>query len=220
MLAPAFDNNKVIVIFVLGGPGAGKGTQCSMLVQAHNFCHLSAGDLLRAEQIRQGSEYGELIRTNIREGKIVPSYVTLKLLEIAMAKALQEKVGEDDGWSNGRGRFLIDGFPRKMDQAELFDDTICLSTVTLFYDTTEDVLKSRLLGRAKTSDREDDNIESILKRFRTYKEETMPVIEHYQSQNKVIKIDSSDSIEQVYTATEQVIERFLNPVTHGDMTIT
>lgn len=164
---------------------------------------LAAGDLLRAEQIRQGSEYGELIRTNIREGKIVPSYVTLKLLEIAMAKALQEKVGEDDGWSNGRGRFLIDGFPRKMDQAELFDDTvslsqilmalshshkICLSTVTLFYDTTEDVLKSRLLGRAKTSDREDDNIESILKRFRTYKEETMPVIEHYQSQNKVIKV--------------------------------
>jgi len=145
MPPPAFDNNKVTVIFVLGGPGAGKGTQCSMLVQAHNFCHLSgpfatlfsvlalnllaAGDLLRAEQIRQGSKYGELIGTNIREGRIVPSYITLKLIEIAMIKALQEKAGEDDGWDHGHGRFLIDGFPRNMDQAELFDDTVSLSQI-------------------------------------------------------------------------------------------
>jgi len=164
---------------------------------------LPAGDLLRAEQIRQGSKYGQLIGTNIREGRIVPSYITLKLIEIAMIEALQEKAGEDDGWNHGHGRFLIDGFPRNMDQAELFDDTvslsqifmalshslkICLSTVTLFYDTTEEILTDRLLGRAKTSGREDDNIESILKRFRTYKEETMPVIEHYQSQNKIIKV--------------------------------
>ncbi|KAF5357832.1 hypothetical protein D9756_001801 [Leucocoprinus leucothites] len=211
MSNPTFDNAKVTVIFVLGGPGAGKGTQCSKLVDGYNFCHLSAGDLLRAEQNREGSQYGDLIRTNIREGKIVPSYVTLKLLEIAMAAALKERDGQDNGWKDGHGRFLIDGFPRKMDQAELFDDTICLSALTLFYDTTEKVLTDRLLERAKTSGREDDNLDSILKRFRTYKEETMPVIERYQSQNKVVQIDSSGTIEQVYQATVKVIEKVLYP---------
>jgi UMP-CMP kinase len=54
---PAFSGDKVTVLFVLGGPGAGKGTQCANLVRDYNFTHLSAGDLLRAEQERPGSEY-------------------------------------------------------------------------------------------------------------------------------------------------------------------
>lgn len=58
---------------MIGGPGVGKGTQCHYLVRDFGFVHLSAGDLLRAEQNREGSEFGELIKTYIREGKIVSS---------------------------------------------------------------------------------------------------------------------------------------------------
>jgi len=68
---PTFSPQQVSVIFVLGGPGAGKGTQCANLVRDYGFVHLSAGDLLREEQNREGSEFGELIKTYIREGKIV-----------------------------------------------------------------------------------------------------------------------------------------------------
>lgn len=68
---PTFSPKDVSVIFVLGGPGAGKGTQCANLVRDFGFVHLSAGDLLREEQNREGSEFGELIKTYIREGKIV-----------------------------------------------------------------------------------------------------------------------------------------------------
>jgi UMP-CMP kinase len=70
---PAFGPGEASVIFVLGGPGAGKGTQCANLVRDYGFVHLSAGDLLRAEQNREGSEFGELIKTYIRDGKIVSS---------------------------------------------------------------------------------------------------------------------------------------------------
>jgi UMP-CMP kinase len=108
-------------------------------VDEFGFCHLSgmfaspisfvltadmleAGDLLRAEQHRQGSEYRDLIQTCIREGNIVPMEVTIKLLEIAM-KAAMDKSRSEDRWGNGHGRFLIDGFPRKMDQAVKFDET-------------------------------------------------------------------------------------------------
>lgn len=84
-----------------------------------------AGDLLRAEQEREGSEYGELIKDYIKEGNIVPMEVTIKLLENAMRSAIDErKESTHTGWQNGRGRFLIDGFPRKMDQAIKFDETV------------------------------------------------------------------------------------------------
>ncbi|KIY62306.1 P-loop containing nucleoside triphosphate hydrolase protein [Cylindrobasidium torrendii FP15055 ss-10] len=117
-----FDASKVSVLFVLGGPGAGKGTQCARLVESFNFCHLSAGDLLRAEQTREGSEFGEMIRTHIREGTVVPMEVTIKLLENAMVDAVKTKTGDE--WSDGKGRFLIDGFPRKMDQALKFEEQV------------------------------------------------------------------------------------------------
>lgn len=84
---------------------------------------IAAGDLLRAEQVREGSQYGELIQTCIREGSIVPMEVTIKLLENAMLEAL--KGGKSgDGWGEGKGRFLIDGFPRKMDQAIKFEEDV------------------------------------------------------------------------------------------------
>lgn len=82
-----------------------------------------AGDLLRAEQDREGSEFGDMIRTYIREGQIVPMEVTVKLLENAMRAALDSKK-DTDGWGEGKGRFLIDGFPRKMDQALKFDQEV------------------------------------------------------------------------------------------------
>jgi len=92
---------KPQVLFVLGGPGAGKGTQCARLVQEFGFVHLSAGDLLREER-DSGSPDGEMIERNIREGKIVPVVVTVKLIQKAMARAAPQ----------GGGKFLIDGFPR------------------------------------------------------------------------------------------------------------
>jgi UMP-CMP kinase len=82
-------DNKPSVIFVLGGPGSGKGTQCSKMVTDYSFVHLSAGDLLRAERDREGSELGELINSYIVEGKIVPVAITCKLIENAM---------KDNGW--------------------------------------------------------------------------------------------------------------------------
>jgi len=195
-----------MVIYVLGGPGAGKGTQCGRLVEDFGFCHLSAGDLLRAEQQRKGSEYGDLIRTYIREGNIVPMAVTVKLLENAMRAALNEgRPGE--GWANGGGRFLVDGFPRKMDQALKFDQEVCLASTVIFFQTTEEVMLKRLLKRGETSGREDDNVESIKKRFHTYKEQTMPVIEYYAEQGKVAEIDSTATVEDVHKEASALVKK-------------
>lgn len=99
---PTFSPEAVSVVYVLGGPGAGKGTQCANLVRDYGFKHLSAGDLLRAEQNRPDSEFGAMIREYIADGKIVPMEVTVQLLENAMTDDIKSREG-------GGGRFLIDG---------------------------------------------------------------------------------------------------------------
>lgn len=99
---PTFSPDSVSVVYVLGGPGAGKGTQCVNLVRDYGFKHLSAGDLLRAEQNRPDSEFGGMIREYITDGKIVPMEVTVQLLENAMTDDIKSREG--GGW-----RFLIDG---------------------------------------------------------------------------------------------------------------
>jgi len=188
--SPLWDADKVTVIFVLGGPGAGKGTQCAKLVADYGFKHLSAGDLLREEQDRPGSEFGEMIKSYIKEGTIVPMEVTVQLLENAMKSSME---GE-----NKKGLFLIDGFPRKLDQAHAFERTVVPSKFTLFFDCSEAVMEKRLLHRGETTGRADDNIESIKKRFRTFVETSMPVVDEFESQGRVVKVNAERAPVEVY----------------------
>ncbi|KAF2842650.1 UMP-CMP kinase-like protein [Patellaria atrata CBS 101060] len=186
---PLYDPSEATVVFVLGGPGSGKGTQCAFLVRDYAFKHLSAGDLLREEQDRPDSEFGEMIKDYIKDGQIVPMEVTIQLLENAMTASIEK---------DNKRLFLIDGFPRKMDQALKFEEAVVPSKFTLFFDCPEDVMQERLLNRGKTSGRSDDNLESIKKRFRTFVETSMPVVEHFESEGRVVKISATKLPEEVY----------------------
>ncbi len=202
--SPAFSPDNVTVVFVLGGPGAGKGTQCTKLVENHGFIHLSAGDLLRAEQDRPSSEYGDLIRDYIKNGLIVPMEVTVKLLQNAMTDSLKAK-------GTSTGRFLIDGFPRKLDQAFKFEETVCRAKLVLFFDCPEALMEQRLLERGKTSGRADDNAESIRKRFRVFVETSMPVVGYYEEQSKVVKVQAVAGPDEVFAETQKRLRERLGP---------
>lgn len=175
------------VVFVLGGPGSGKGTNCSKIVEEFGYVHLSAGDLLRAERA-SGSELADMINTYIKEGKIVPAEVTVGLLKGAMEKSETKK-------------FLVDGFPRDTDNLSCWKaqmDEIANVKFLLFLDCPQEVMLERLLERGKTSGRSDDNIESIKKRFVTYEESTRPIIDAFRNEGKVKQIDSTRPIEEVF----------------------
>lgn len=93
------------VIFVLGPPGSGKGTQCMKISSEYNYVHLSAGELLRKEKEKPNSKYRKLIDTYMKEGKLVPVAISCGLLKKAMFKSKRDK-------------FLIDGFPRNQDNID------------------------------------------------------------------------------------------------------
>lgn len=180
-------NKKVTVVFVLGGPGSGKGTQCANIVQKFGYTHLSAGDLLRAE-MKSGSENGTMIQNMIKEGKIVPSEVTIKLLERAILE-------------NGNDKFLIDGFPRNEENRAAFESVTGIEPeFILFFDCSEEEMQRRLLSR--NQGREDDNMDTIKKRFKVYMESSLPVIQYYDAKGKVRKIDAAKPIVEVFDAVQ------------------
>lgn len=192
------------VVFVLGAPGAGKGTQCANIVNVFGYKHLSAGDLLREERQKPGSQYGELIENYIREGNIVPVDITCSLLERAM-------------FESGHDKFLIDGFPRNKDNLDGWHRRVAEKVklqFVLFFDCSLEACSERCLGRgAGGSGRTDDNAESLKKRFKTYQNETAPIIDHYRALNLVTQIDGNKSPDEVFSAVKEV---FGNVEAQGD----
>lgn len=85
-----------------------------------------------------------------------------------------------------------------MDQAHAFEGSVCPAKVVLFFDCPEVVMEARLLNRGLTSGRADDNAESIRKRFRTFIETSMPVVDEFESQDRVVKVDATNTPEEVY----------------------
>lgn len=192
---------KCHVVFVLGAPGVGKGTQCSLLTQRltkDHWEHLSAGDLLRAERNKSNSQLGSEINACINAGKLVDSKITCKLLENAM---------KDSYAKNKTTHFLIDGFPRSVQNNNAWLATMSHHQIdcVLDFQCPKETLIGRLLERGKTSGRSDDTLETIQKRFDTFVQETAPILEHYRNETNVPvhTILSDQDVESVYKNTVQ-----------------
>lgn len=178
-MAELLKKSNVPVIFILGGPGSGKGTQCEKIVEKYGFTHLSSGDLLRAE-VESGSDLGKEINEIMERGDLVPMETVLRLIREAMVKTLETSKG-----------FLIDGYPREVDQAVKFEEQVCPCTLVLYFELSDAVMTERLLKRGETSGRVDDNAETIKKRLDTFNELSKPVVCHYEQRCKTINAERS-----------------------------
>lgn len=157
------------VIWVLGGPGSGKGTQCEQIVAKYGFTHLSSGDLLR-DEVKSGSDRGQQLTAIMEKGELVPLFVVLDLLAEAMISKLSGSKG-----------FLIDGYPREVAQGEEFEKEILPCTRILYFDVSDETMTQRLINRGKSSGRVDDNEETIKKRLNTFHQHSKPVIDAYKA---------------------------------------
>ncbi|KAI3904180.1 hypothetical protein MKW92_018430 [Papaver armeniacum] len=186
----SLSGDEVTIIFVLGGPGSGKGTQCKMIAHKYDeFCHLSVGDLLRLEQ-ESGSEHGTMIKNCIKEAKLAPSDIVVDLILKAMKRS-------------GKKKFLIDGFPRSEENRVAFCSACPLEPkFVLYLSCSQEVMVERILHR--NQGREDDNIEAMKKRLEVYETSSLPVIEYYRSLGRLEEINSAPSAEEVFKEVTQL----------------
>jgi adenylate kinase len=160
------------------------------LVAEYQVAHISVGDLLR-EEVASKSEDGQSIDALMKEGKIVPLEVVLKVLNKALEKHAAAKC------------ILIDGFPREMQQAIEFEKTIGQVKAVFFFECSEELMEKRLLKRGETSGRSDDNAETIKKRFKTFQEQSLPVTEYFEKQGRLVRISSEPPVDEVYAKVKE-----------------
>ncbi|MDF3303898.1 adenylate kinase [Rhodococcus sp. ACS1] len=169
-------------LVLLGPPGAGKGTQAAILSEKLGVPHISTGDLFRAN-IGQATPLGLEAKKYLDAGDLVPSEITNN-----MVKA---RVGEPDA-ANG---FLLDGFPRTVDQAQALEAILAeLNTkldAVLSFIVDEDVVVERMLARGRADDKED----VIRNRLRVYREETAPLLDYYKEQ--LVTVDALGEVDEV-----------------------
>jgi len=183
-------------MLLLGPPGAGKGTQAIRLVEKLGVPQISTGDMLR-KAVADGTEIGLRAKAIMDAGKLVSDEIVISIAE--------ERLSQPDAQKG----FVLDGFPRTRGQAEALDATLaklgtpveCCLAVTV---DTEAVV-ARLLKRAETEGRADDNEESIRERMRVYDAETAPLLKYYRDKGQLTEVSGMGTIEEVGKEIRKVL---------------
>ncbi|MBI2666907.1 nucleoside monophosphate kinase [Candidatus Woesearchaeota archaeon] len=201
-------------LIILGPPGSGKGTISELLEKEFGWFHLSAGAVLR-EEVEKGTSLGKEIKKCIEKGKLVPNQLVTEIVKIELGD---------------KKSFILDGFPRTVQQAENIQDLPVDKIILL--DLAEKIVVKRLSGRRKCpkghgyhlvylppkkkgicnvdglplSRRADDNPDVVKERFKIYKKQTAPVAEYYKKKKKLIIVDSAGTPEEVYGRVKRVLK--------------
>ena len=218
----------MIVVF-LGPPGAGKGTQCKMIVDRYGLKHLSSGDILRRER-KEGTELGRKAQSYMDSGQLVPDDLIVAMMMTELANV------------TGAG-FVLDGFPRTLGQARELDKALQAVSKTvdavLNLDVDDAKLEERITGRRSCpacgtayhltfnapkalgdcdkgcgalTQRPDDTSEVVQQRIKTYHDQTSPLVEYYQKRDNVHTIDGNVEIGQVTKSLFAVLDEIVSSV--------
>ena len=192
------NQNTMINLVIFGKPGAGKGTQAEFLKSEYNLKHISTGDVFRYN-IKNNTELGQLAKSYMDKGDLVPDEVTIKMLQDEVEKNPQAK------------GFIFDGFPRTTAQAEALDAFLDSKDMkinaTIALEANDEVLIHRLLERGKISGRPDDQDENkIRNRFEEYNLKTAPLIKYYEGKNKFYSVNGIGEIAEITKRLKAVIE--------------
>ena len=206
-------------LLIMGLPGAGKGTQAAKIVEKFHVAHISTGDMFRAAMANQ-TEMGVLAKSYIDKGELVPDEVTNGIVK--------ERLSQDDIKETG---FLLDGYPRTIEQAHALDETLAELGIELEgvinIEVNPDCLLERLSGRIihrKTGEtfhkvfnppvdykeedyyqREDDKPETVKRRLDVNIAQGEPIIAHYRAKGLVHDIEGNQDINDVFSDIEKVL---------------
>ena len=205
-------------IIFIAPPAAGKGTQSNMLKEKFGYNHISTGDMLR-EAINSGSEIGAEVKNIIDKGELVSDDLIIKLVK--------------DKLTSLKGKpFILDGFPRTLNQAESLDKILTDDYIVIYLDLAESEAINRITGRLTCNcgksynvnidklkpkvdgicdncgsiliKRDDDNVESFKVRFKTFLDNTDSILKYYEDKEKLIKIDVNKDVQDIFESILEV----------------
>ncbi|MDT0645483.1 adenylate kinase [Zunongwangia sp. F260] len=188
-------------LVLFGPPGAGKGTQASILKEKYQLVHISTGDVFRYN-IKNETELGKSAKSYMDKGQLVPDQVTIDMLK-----------AEVEGNEGAKG-FIFDGFPRTRAQAEALGEFLASKgeevDAMIALEVEDEVLVQRLLERGKTSGRPDDADESVIReRIKVYYEETAILKEYYKKDDKYYGVDGVGSVKEITERLSAVIDKLI-----------
>lgn len=204
-------NNKQFEIILFGPPASGKGTQARLLHDTFDVPHISTGDILRAVKLDSSNPLAEKVAELIDHGRLIPDKM--------MNQIVKDRITKDDC----KQGFILDGYPRTEAQARALDHISGIDYVFLV-DVNDDVVMDRILGRKMCKNghtwhikysptkkesvcdvcgeelytRKDDNKEDIKERLRVYHDNTNKILNYYQKQGKLIRVNGAQHIEGVF----------------------
>jgi adenylate kinase len=186
-------------IVIFGAPGSGKGTQSDKLIEHYNLFHISTGDVLR-DNIRRGTELGQIAKGFIDQGQLVPDELIIDIL----AQVL------DENKENATEGVIFDGFPRTIPQAEALEQLLAdrgtQIDAVVGLEVPEEELIKRILLRGQLSGRSDDNEETARKRLETYHNQTSPLKTYYEEQGKYRAINGLGSIDGIFELIKEALD--------------
>jgi len=206
---------------MLGPPGAGKGTQTKKIVEKYNIPKLSTGDMLRKE-VSNETEIGKKVKRFIEAGKLAPDDIVIEMVKSELKKSKYEK------------RYVLDGFPRTLNQAYKLDE-FDIITAVLYIKVPYKILIKRLSSRriclkcgqiynleflppekrgicscgGELIQRQDDKEEVIKKRIKIYQDQTQPLIFYYKQKQLLRELDGTGSVEEIFNELTNLLENFL-----------
>ncbi len=185
-------------LILFGPPGAGKGTQAIKIAEKYHWKHVSTGDILRAE-VSQGTPLGLKVKAVMEAGHLVSDELLIEIMESVFLKHADS------------GGFVLDGFPRTMNQAEKLDRMLSKLghgvSLVLALEVDEEELVKRLLKRAVDQGRTDDTEEVIKNRLIQYHQHTRPLIDYYLGKNLYRVVHGVGSIDHIFAQLCEVIEK-------------
>ena len=186
-----------ITLVMFGAPGSGKGTQAKQMAEKFNLEHVSTGDLFRYE-ISHKTPLGLKAQEIINRGDLCPDDITLGMLRNHIEKHADSK------------GFIFDGVPRTIKQAEMLDDPTFFQnlniTKVIYLKVEMEEVQARILKRAEIEQRADDTPATVKARVENFFAQTMPLVEYYQKQGKLVEINGMQDIEHVFADICKVVE--------------
>ncbi|MEZ4748772.1 MAG: adenylate kinase [Calditrichia bacterium] len=182
--ADAVAHAMVFQLILIGGPGAGKGTQASRLKQKLDIPHISTGEILRSE-VAKGTQLGQQVTGIMKSGGLVADSIVLALID----KRLKEP--------DTKNGFILDGFPRTIAQAKglelILEHRGNTDIIVVFLDTSDDEMYRRLMGRGRA----DDSVATVRSRIDKYHAETRDAINYYREKGVLLRIDGNQDMDSV-----------------------